>query len=178
MDNNTDLVKEYIAVVNRPLAELRRLSVAQISAIRDHIRDSSIMDGVCIGISPSDKTLQEYDRGEITDMIIRTIKRMRYRGSDGRLVPIAPLHLIIVGEYSPQHRWHYHGIIKVNNIVILDKIKKRLNQVIGRTVTEMIMNAERYDKYMFKQYIADENNYYVWSKEDCYGEFKREQGVI
>jgi len=159
-----DEVKKFIAVVRKPLAELRQKQVAEISGIKDLING----DGVAIGISPSDKTLNEYTRGEITHIIRVTFNRLRARGSDGVLVPVAPLALHLTGEYSPQHRWHYHGIIKVNNIVTLDRIKKRLNKLIGRTVTEQINNTENYINYMFKQYISDENNYYMWDKDECY----------
>lgn len=166
-----DTVKEYVERVGKPLADLRA------KALQDAIqcRHSVNPEGVAIGISPCDNIIDKYSRGEITDLIYRLFKKIRARGSDGgRMVPIAPLALFLVGEYSPKHRWHYHGIIKVDNIVILDKIKKRINRVIGRCVTEDIRDTEKYIDYMFKQYTdATHSHYYVWDSKECYIHYQK-----
>lgn len=165
MVEQLDVVKEYTKRVGKPLAELRAKQLLDIVQCKASIEP----DGVAIGISPSDSIINKYTRGEITDTLIKIFKRIRVRGSDGALVPVAPLALHLVGEYSQKHRWHYHGIIKVDNILILDKIKKRLHQVVGRVVTEQIRNEEQYIDYMFKQYECMEHgDYYCWDPKECY----------
>lgn len=180
MENNTcnicgDKINEEENVVNdwkqrvdKPLADLRAKTIIEIKKLKQSIDT----DGVCIGISPNDGILNKHTRGELTEFIQKLFERMRIKGVDGHLNPIKPLVLVLVGEYSPKHRWHYHGIIKVNNIVTLDKIKKKINQIIGRCITEQIRNDESYIDYMFKQYIGDDSNYYVWNKDECYIEVK------
>jgi len=161
-----DVVKSYKAEIDKPLADLRQKKVAEI---RDIMKDMS-MDGISIGISPSDVTLDKYERGEITNMIRNMFKRMR--ASDGQGLSLT---LILVGEYSPVHRWHYHGVLKVKNIKIVERIRKKLNTLIGRTVTEQIRNTELYKDYMFKQYIADDMDYYMWDSKECYINISRDK---
>lgn len=163
---DSDHYKAFVKRSEKPLAELREKTLGEIRDIRAGIGD--LVHGVAIGISPTDKVLNEYNRGEITNIINRMFKSMRMRGSDGALSPIAPLSLLLVGEYSPKHRWHYHGIIKVNNITTLEAIKKRLRKSIGRTVTECINDTENYVDYMFKQYECPKHGmYYDWNKKEC-----------
>jgi len=160
-----DNVREYVERVGKPLAELRARDLMDIKDCKDKIERG----GVAIGISPTDTILNKFDRGEITEMITKIFKRIRVRGSEGALVPLAPLTLHMVGEYSPKHRWHYHGLINVENIIVLDKLKKRLNTVIGRVVTECIRNEEQYIDYMFKQYECIEHgDYYKWDRKECF----------
>lgn len=160
-----DVVKQYQKRVGKPLAELRAKQLLDIERCKASIET----DGVAIGISPTDAILNKYDRVEITNVIIKIFKRIRARDRDGALRPITPLAVHLVGEYSDKHRWHYHGIIKVDNILILDKIKKRIHQVIGRCVTEQIRNEEQYIDYMFKQYECQAHgDYYCWDPKECY----------
>lgn len=168
---SSDNVKDYIRAKVRPLADLR--AERRQDAIRCH--DSiDVNGGVAIGISPTDSILDKYTREELTATITKILQRMRMRGSDGRLVPVAPLSLILVGEYSEKHRWHYHGIIKVNNVVILDSIKRKLRQIVGRTITEEIREDEKYIDYMFKTYLCPEHgDWYVWDREACYTKIER-----
>lgn len=164
-DEDYDPVKDIQRRKEDSLADLRLKQVAEINVMKQGI----IQDGVAIGISPPDSILDKYTRKEITDLIRVFFKRVRARGSDGRIVPIAPLALDLVGEYSPKHRWHYHGIIKVSNIVVLDSIKARCRKLFGRTITEQINNTSNYINYMFKQYECPEHFlFYPWVKEECY----------
>jgi len=160
-----DEVKQYSGRNENLLAELRRKTVVEIQDIKMRIKE----DGVVIGISPPDSLLNQHTRGEITNLIRIFFNRMRERREDGALCPIFPLSLYLVGEYSPKHRWHYHGIIKVNNILVLDKIKRRCQKLFGRTITEQMNNSVNYINYMFKQYECPEHGtYYPWQKEECY----------
>lgn len=165
-EGELDYVKEFNRRVGIPLAGLRAEQLLDVIKCRMSV-DSG---GVAIGISPRDSILEKYTRGEITNMIYKIFKRIRARGSDGGLVAIAPLTLHLVGEYSPRHRWHYHGTITVENIVILDKIKKRINTTIGRVVTEQITNENNYINYMFKQYTNTDilSTYFPWNRDECY----------
>lgn len=154
------------------LADLRRKNAVEIEGLKNAIHGSAVVYGVAIGISPKDEVLKQFTRGEITHLINKIFKRMRIRGSDGTndiVRPIAPLILTLVGEYSPKHRWHYHGLIFVKNIEILQYIKKRLTKVIGRTVTENIRCVHTYVDYMFKSYECDDHkDFMLWVKDDCY----------
>lgn len=176
----TDIIlddTEYKAFVQRsekPLAELRKKMLGEIEEIK--MRSDRYTKGVAIGISPNDNMLNHYKRGQITDIITGIFKKLRAKGSDGRIVPIAPVALLLVGEYSPKHRWHYHGLIVVDNIVILEKIKRKINNIIGRTVTEQINNVVAYINYMFKQYECPSHGlYYVWNKKECVIEYNKDK---
>lgn len=162
----TQNVKTFIKRSEPPLAELRLKTLAEICEIKCNAND--YISGMAIGISPTDKVLNQFNRGEITMLITKIFKTIRERGVDGAVRPIGPLSLLLIGEHSPSHRWHYHGLIKVNNIVTLDHIKKRLTRVIGRTVTEQINNTENYLNYMFKQYECPKfGMFYKWDIKDC-----------
>jgi len=161
-----DTIKEFLRQSEKPLAELCQKTLQEIEIIKEDIDEYTA--GVAIGISPTDKILNELSRGEITQLLTKIFMRIRMRGSDGRAEPIAPLSLLLVGEFSPKFRWHYHGLLKVNDVTTLDYIKRRLNKVIGRTVTEQINNTVNYVNYMFKQYECPEHGYfYNWNIKEC-----------
>lgn len=165
-DGSTDSVRDYIGVVSKPLAELRQKSRAEISSIIDSLNAESY--AVAIGISPTDSWLNDHPRLESSLCIHKMFSYMRKRESSGALVPVAPLSLVLVGEYSDKHRWHYHGMIYVKNIVVLDSIKRTIQKKVGRVVTELIKDKESYINYMFKQYVGDEMDYYVWDRQACF----------
>lgn len=163
--DSTDLVKAWVARGSDTLADLRADQDLVIMSLIDNIDTR----GVAIGISPNDSILEKYSRGEITDILYNMFDGMRVRGSDGGLVPIAPLTLTLVGEYSPKHRWHYHGIINVTDIKTLEKIKSRIRTKIGRVITEQINNTENYKRYIFKLYLnTKDRTYFCWDKKECY----------
>lgn len=160
-----DCFEKWLERNEKPLAELRSKNMVEIY----NLKQKAPTGGVAIGISPADSVLDNHSEMEITKLIYKIVSKMRSRGSDGALVPIAPLDLYIVGEYSPKHRWHYHGIIKVTNIEILNKIKKKLSHMIGRTVTEQIKHEPNYIDYMYKQYTDIDNGYFFeWDRQKCY----------
>lgn len=166
MAEDTDEVKAFVKRSLPPLAELRQKTLEEIQLIKEGI--APYVQGVVIGISPTDKMLNDHTRGEITNYITNIFKRIRIRDETGVLVPVHPLSALLVGEYSNKHRWHYHGWLKVDNIKILEAIKKKLRSKVGRTITESVGNAVYYTNYMFKQYeCPDHGYYYQWDNKEC-----------
>lgn len=161
--------QEYKAFVSRsekPLAELREKMLLEVALIKEDIH-KHYSCGVAIGISPTDTVLQKYDRGEITKSIESIFKRASNR-RPGAPESRGRFDAILVGEYSPQFRWHYHGILIVENVLILEKVKRILNKLIGRTIVEQINNVPRYVEYMFKQYDnTTYGTYYPWNVMEC-----------
>lgn len=151
------------------LANLRATMVLEIGTIIKNF----VTDGVAIGISPNDDVLHRFNKGEISHNLYKIFKNGKARGSNGALVPEAPVWVCLVGEYSPSFRWHYHGILRVANVDVLERFKKRIQRLIGRCVCEQIRNYNEYVKYLFKQYLEDQQNFYPWNKDICYVEFKR-----
>lgn len=160
-----DEVKEYERIVKKPLAELCAMRLKRMVAIKGQIRE----DGVAIGISPKDAILNQLDREETTILINDIFNKARRKDESGTIVPLHPLSVQLIGEYSPKHRWHYHGIIKVQDIRILDYIRRRITAKIGRCQTEQIRNTKDYINYMFKQYESPEFGlYYPFIENECY----------
>lgn len=141
---------EYFAVV-KSLALLRENSLKEVAVVKNTLRQIA-HKGVSIGISPSDDTLKKYSIEEINTRIQRYLMRQRESGIVFAKGEGMPPPALLIGEYSNKHRWHYHGVIFVKDIKTLDKIKRGLNNTIGRCVTEEIKYVESYVNYCFKQY--------------------------
>lgn len=181
--DSDDEVKRYIARRSKPLAELRAKNAWEICELKDVLNDT-MKHGCAIGISPRDDVLNKFSRGEITHIIKSIFKRMRIRSlvaskmsltADAHPPLSHPITLALVGEYSESHRWHYHGIILIDNIVLLSNLKKRISKFVGRTVSETIRNVPNYIDYMFKQYECDEHgSFYDWDRKECYLEVIKE----
>jgi len=171
---NTAQIKAFNRRSENTLAELRRKNACEIAEIKKEIVDSKLCNGLMIGISPKDDVINTMSRGEISKLIYDIFRKARERLSTGALVPVANLSLVLIGEYSPAgHRWHYHGLIHVKDILTLERLKRRISLRVGRCVSGHVMNTEIYLGYMFKQYVEDFNNFYVWNKEECYVRFSR-----
>lgn len=164
MTDNIDNVKAFLKRNETDLAELRIKTLGKIKEIRDKI----VEDGVAIGISPDDNMLKN-NRTKVTEIIFNMFKKFRVK-TEGRMIP-PPLSITLIGEYSNSHRWHYHGIIKVTDIIILDKIKRMIKRRVGRCVTEQIRNVPLYIDYMFKQYNNPQSFYPFTSS--CYLQIDR-----
>lgn len=150
--NNLHGFEEYDSYcVVKPLAQLRENSLREVAVVKNRLRAIANV-GVSIGISPSDDTLKRYSIEEINSRILKYLMRQREVGIVFAKGEGMPPPALLVGEYSNKHRWHYHGVIIVKNIKTLDKIKRGLNNSIGRCVTEEISYVESYVNYCFKQY--------------------------
>lgn len=119
--------------------------LAELSIQQAHDKLDDLVNGcVAIGISPTDTIIQNNTHDGINAIVKRIMKRRRIK-------------FFVVGEWSPKHRWHYHGIVDVRNTIYdsmktLDLLKKSLTRQIGRTQTEQIQNEPAYVDYMLKCY--------------------------
>lgn len=173
MDNDQEHYRDWLKVSGaevKPLADLRAKMVQEVEELKRNV----VTGGVAIGISPTDQVLAKYKRGEITQLIFKLFKNSKTRAVEGTLVPEAPVSLSLVGEYSPKFRWHYHGILKVKDVTVLERFKRRITRVIGRCVFEQIHHYNEYIDYMFKQYKNDPFHYYPWDKKECYIQYIRD----
>lgn len=161
-----DLVKNYMIERSQPLAQLRENGLRNMAQVKDVLRSIANV-GVSIGISPRDTVLSEMNHTEINKIINDYLLRVR-EGDAGARCPHPPPFLVI-GEYSPQHRWHYHGAIAVKEMKTLDRIKKYIQRKIGRCVTAQISYVESYVDYCTKTY-KDDSPLKVYSifNDDCY----------
>lgn len=154
-----DPIKEYIDARNKPLAQLRANGIQLLAKVRGVLSNIATV-GVSIGISPRDEILNNNTHAEINLMIYNYLSRVREGGRDARC-PMPPPFLII-GEYSPQHRWHYHGAILVHEMRTLDRIKRYISRKIGRCVTGQISFVESYVDYCIKTYNKDEEMFKMY----------------
>lgn len=162
------MAQEYFERKLNALADLRENDIREIAIIKSMLHDT-MASGLAIGISPTDEILRKYHRGCLTKEINKLVYGIRER-KDARMVRIRPLAFYIVGEYSDKFRWHYHGLIKVKDVKTLDKIKRKLQDKIGRVVVEQIRNVPQYLEYMFKQYTRNDK-FYNWERKKCYKGF-------
>lgn len=107
------------------------------------IYDFLVKNSVVIGISPRDDVLNKCENhAELNKLIKDTIRNTRGINS-----------IFCVGEWAPHtHRWHYHGIARFEDILALERVKRKLSRFIGRTITEQLKDEEAYEDYMFKVY--------------------------
>lgn len=111
-----------------------------------------------ITINASDQNMAKYTPKEMSQDMRDTFKRMRCK-----------LSVILVGEYSKKMRWHYHGLINVENVDILDRVKRTVVRRYGNTLTELIKDQVAVVDYMFKQYTKkDLTVFYPWNDSKCF----------
>lgn len=94
--------------------------------------------GRTFNISPSDETLKK-SVSSMTALIKKPLERYN--------VPY-----VLVMEFSPDMRLHYHGAILVRSVEEYDHIRRILVRTVGRTVSTFCNDVEGWLTYMFKSY--------------------------
>ena len=150
----TDVIKEYVLRnCENPLSQLRKTGLQMMAHVKDTLRQIATV-GVEICICPRDNITDQYTVEQINQIIHKYLSRVREEGSGAQGAPRPPPSLL-VGEYSRQHRWHYHGAILCRQIETLNRIKRYFNNKLGRTKTAQISYVESYVNYCFKSYEDD-----------------------
>lgn len=67
-----------------------------------------------------------------------------------RKPPNTTLEVVLVGEFSHSGMYHMHGMIYCNSPRLLNRLRRKLSQNIGRTEIKMIHNVPRYIDYILK----------------------------
>lgn len=112
-----------------------------------------------IGISPNDKLLSKMEEVEISKQLATAICYLW----DNRFITGA----IIVGEYSPQWRWHYHGYISFKQGKALSLARRLLSlEGLARVVISKVQIFSFVkSEYLFKTYMKTDlqlKNKHTW----------------
>lgn len=114
-------------------------------------------DGMEISVNPDPKKVLDDEDGSIRirleccirRILIKYQKELYKSGSSDPFIP----HIVLIGEHSPQGKFHFHGIYRGISNDLLSKIKRSIVRCLGRTEVKMIKYQQSYIDYMFKSYI-------------------------
>jgi len=64
-------------------------------------------------------------------------------------------NFVMIPDVSEKGMYHLHGVVKVNELLAVNNLKRKLSKLCGRTQIKPITYRESYCKYCFKIYIGD-----------------------
>lgn len=124
------------------------------------IFDKVSSHGIEVGISFK-PNLTQFTPSTLTLMVKNTLNDFINSIRRLRINPDL-IDLIFIGECSPVGRYHMHGTISGLNYYEINKLKRVLNQELGRPDIKQIRYVISYTAYAFKQYQDQQyttNNY-------------------